>query len=57
VAYQWLANGAVIRGATGSTYVVGSRDVGRQISVRVTGSKVSYVSTVRESTRTSAVTR
>ena len=57
VAYQWLVNGAVIRGATGSTYVVGSRDVGRQISVRVTGSKVSYLSTVRESARTRAVTR
>jgi hypothetical protein len=55
VAYQWLLNGAVIRGATGSTYVVGSKDVGRQVSVRVTGSRASYVSTVRESTRTSAV--
>ena len=55
VAYQWFLNGAVIRGATGSTYVVGSKDVGRQVSVRVTGSKTGYVSTVRESTRTSAV--
>jgi subtilisin family serine protease len=57
VAYQWLVNGAVIRGATGSTYVVKSRDVGRQVSVRVTGSRVSYLSTVRESTRTTALGR
>jgi secreted trypsin-like serine protease len=54
-AYQWLLNGKAISRATGSTYVVGSKDVGRQVSVRVTGSRASYVSTVRESTRTSAV--
>ena len=55
VAYQWLLNGKPIKRATGDTYVVGSKDAGRQLSVRVTGSRASYVSTVRESTRTSTV--
>ncbi|MDH3209578.1 MAG: cadherin-like domain-containing protein, partial [Burkholderiaceae bacterium] len=33
--YQWLRNGAVIGGATASTYALGDTDVGTQISVRV----------------------
>jgi surface protein len=53
--YQWLLRGKPIKRATDETYVVGSKDVGKPISVRVTGSRASYVSSVRESTRTSAV--
>ena len=33
--YQWLADGAVIAGATGATYTVVSEDVGKAITVRV----------------------
>ena len=33
--YQWLRNGAVIVGATSSTYALGDADVGTQISVQV----------------------
>lgn len=33
--YQWLRNGMVIAGATGSTYTLGDADVGTQISVTV----------------------
>ena len=33
--YQWLADGAVIAGATGSTYTLTSDDEGRAITVRV----------------------
>jgi hypothetical protein len=33
--YQWLRGGAVIGGATASTYTLGDADVGNQISVRV----------------------
>ena len=33
--YQWLADGAVIAGATGSTYTLTSSDEGRAITVRV----------------------
>jgi uncharacterized delta-60 repeat protein len=34
--YQWLRDGAVIAGATNSTYTLGDADVGTQISVQVT---------------------
>jgi VCBS repeat-containing protein len=34
--YQWLRNGAVISGATATTYTLGDVDVGTSISVRVT---------------------
>ncbi|HXV07901.1 MAG TPA: putative Ig domain-containing protein [Burkholderiales bacterium] len=33
--YQWLRDGSVISGATGSGYVLGDADVGGQMSVRV----------------------
>jgi hypothetical protein len=35
-AYQWLRNGSVISGATGTTYKVTANDVGRVITVRLT---------------------
>ena len=34
--YQWLADSAVISGATGTTYVVKDADAGKRISVRLT---------------------
>ena len=34
--YQWLADSAVISGATGTTYAVKDADVGKRISVRLT---------------------
>ncbi|MGY3451765.1 T1SS-143 repeat domain-containing protein [Bradyrhizobium sp. USDA 4353] len=36
VAYHWLRDGAVINGATGSTYTLGSNDVGHKISANIT---------------------
>lgn len=50
--YQWLLNGKPIKRATGSTYVVGSKNVGRVISVRVTGSAPSYLPTTVTSQQT-----
>ena len=41
-AYQWLRNGSVIAGANSLTYTVVSADVGRVITLRVTGSKPGY---------------
>ena len=35
---QWLRNGVPIAGASGTTYTVSSRDVGKVVSVRVTAS-------------------
>jgi hypothetical protein len=41
--YQWLRNGNAIKGATSATYVPVAADAGKQISVRVVGSRVAYV--------------
>ena len=35
LSYQWLSNGAVIGGATATTYTLGDADVGSNISLRV----------------------
>jgi putative cell wall-binding protein len=42
--YQWKRNGGRIDGATGSTYLVTDDDIGKKISVVVTGSKAGYPS-------------
>ena len=55
--YQWFANGKAIKRATGPTYVPTSKDSGKRISVRVTGSAPSYVTTSKVSTATDAVSR
>ncbi|MBO1770905.1 cell wall-binding repeat-containing protein [Agrococcus sp. TF02-05] len=52
--YQWLANGAVIAGAAGTTFTIRASDVGRSISVRVTGRQAGY-STVAVTSRATAV--
>lgn len=44
--YQWLRNGTPITGATKATYKPVAVDVGRQISVRVTGKKIGHESAV-----------
>jgi hypothetical protein len=40
--YQWLRNGSPIAGATGVDYEVVTADVGRSISLRVTGNVAGY---------------
>jgi uncharacterized protein YjbI with pentapeptide repeats len=40
--YQWLRDGSVITGATGSTYVPVVADFGRNVSVQVTGSLTGF---------------
>ena len=55
LAYQWLSNGAPIAGATGTTYAVPAGQVGRQLSVRVTGSKAGYSPATATSAATSKV--
>ncbi|WP_440312451.1 sunset domain-containing protein [Leucobacter chromiireducens] len=52
---QWLRNGAAIRGATGSSYTVGSGDIGKRISVRVTGSQSGYSTAAQVSNATGVV--
>lgn len=55
--YQWLRNGAAIPGATSSTYKLTSGDVGKQISVSVSGKKVGYTpaSVTKSSAKSSKV--
>ncbi|HJQ07360.1 MAG TPA: ExeM/NucH family extracellular endonuclease, partial [Nocardioides sp.] len=54
--YQWLADGTPIDGATNATYTVVTGDVGKKISVAVTGSEDGYESSTVTSAETAAVT-
>jgi ELWxxDGT repeat protein len=45
--YQWLRDGAPIAGATGAAYQLTPADLGRAISVRVTGSKLGNISVTK----------
>ncbi|XAS71270.1 carboxypeptidase regulatory-like domain-containing protein [Micrococcaceae bacterium Sec5.1] len=53
--YQWKANGLVITGATAATYVPIAGDVGKTITVTVTGSKIGYTTASKTSAATAAV--
>ncbi|MDF1488878.1 sunset domain-containing protein [Tessaracoccus caeni] len=53
--YQWLRNGAKIKGATKSTYTLTNSDKGKKISVKVTGKKSGYTSVTKTSAKTSSV--
>ena len=44
LSYQWLRNGSAIRGATGRAYKATGADVGKRLSVRVTGRRSGYLS-------------
>ena len=55
ISYQWYRNGAAVPGATGSSYRLGAGDVGRSLSVRVTGVKSGYASETRMSAATARV--
>lgn len=48
--YQWLRNGAPIKGATGSTYKLKRKDKKKKISVKVTYTYSGYETTTMEST-------
>ena len=55
LSYQWFRSGTPISGATAATYVVTQSDIGRSISVRITGSKDGYASAVEVSAETCPV--
>jgi hypothetical protein len=52
---QWLRDGSRIWGARASTYRIKPQDVGRRLSVRVTGSREGYRSTTVTTARTRVV--
>ncbi|WP_345751548.1 carboxypeptidase regulatory-like domain-containing protein [Microbacterium rhizophilus] len=54
-AYQWLADGVAITGATGGTYALSATDAGKKITVTVSGSKVGYAPASKTSAPTDAV--
>lgn len=55
LSYQWLRSGEVISGATGNSYVLVGADIGKKISVQVTGAKAGYQSVTKTSKQTKAV--
>jgi surface antigen len=55
VAYQWLADGAPVVGATGLGYTPSPEDLRKQISVRVTVSQRGYADAVATSAPTTSV--
>ena len=54
-AYQWLADGKPVAGATDATFVLGSGKVGKQISVEVSARQAGYAAAAATSSATSAV--
>ncbi|WP_461187535.1 peroxidase family protein [Arthrobacter sp. Z4-13] len=54
LAYQWLANGTAINGATASSYTLKAGDAGKAITVRVTGSKTGYATASQTSAAVTA---
>jgi len=55
LAFQWLRNGAAISGATNATYSLTVADLGRIISVKVTGSRAGYATLAKTSSATGKV--
>lgn len=55
--YQWYANGYTLVGATGSKYKVTSANVGKVITVKVTGTKTGYTTVTKTSAGTAKVVR
>ena len=41
--YQWFRGTSSVSGQTGTTYVVGAADMGKDITVKATGTKAGYV--------------
>ncbi len=53
--YQWLADGAVVSGATAPTFTPTAAQLGKKLSVRVTASKGGFASATKTSAATAAV--
>jgi hypothetical protein len=57
VKYQWLRNGAPIRGATAKTYQLKSLDWKKKVTVKVTATRFGYASSTRTNTVSSGVAK
>ncbi|MEU3454259.1 FlgD immunoglobulin-like domain containing protein [Micromonospora sp. NPDC006766] len=56
-AYQWLANGTAIRGATAASLPITASLLGKRLTVRVTASRAGYPSGVASSAASAAVAK
>lgn len=54
--YQWYRSGKAIKGATGSKYKLKPADVGKKITVKVTGKRSGYSTASKTSARTTTIT-
>jgi hypothetical protein len=54
--YQWYADGKTIKGATGTKYTIKAAELGKAITVKVTGSKANYITLTTTSKATAKVT-
>lgn len=57
LSYQWYRGNVLVKGATRATYAVTSKDVGKQLHVSVTGTKIGFPKVVTKSTRTAKTIR
>jgi alpha-tubulin suppressor-like RCC1 family protein len=57
LSYQWYRGNVLVKGATRATYAVTSKDVGKQLYVSVTGTKIGFPKVVTKSTRTAKTIR
>lgn len=55
--YQWLRNGGSISTATASTYTLTTTDLGKKITLKVTGTKTGYNTAAKTSAPTAAVAK
>ncbi|WP_457973931.1 beta strand repeat-containing protein [Arthrobacter sp. D1-17] len=55
LAYQWKAGGTAVTGATASTYKPTTADLGKTLTVTVTGTKDGYTTVVKASSATGTV--
>ena len=57
LAYQWYRSGTAISGATAASYKLDSSDTGRNITVKVTGSKTGYPTASKTSAGTAPIAK
>jgi hypothetical protein len=55
LAYQWYRSGKAITGATGPTYLVQPADVGKTITIKITGTKTGYKTAPTTSGKTAKI--
>ncbi|MER7074075.1 hypothetical protein [Terrabacter sp. NPDC000476] len=55
LSYQWFRSGVAVSGATTSSYLLGTADLGKTVRVAVTGRRIAFATLTRTSASTAAV--